>query len=44
VDTTPEKTLKVLGKREDYHEDFCFQDLKKVKIVSIDDYEGSQNP
>lgn len=41
VDVTPENVLKVLAKRDDYHEDFCFEDLGKVKVVSIDDHEGT---
>ena len=41
VEVTPENILKVLGKRDDYHEDYCFEDLEKIKVVSIDDYEDS---
>ena len=41
VEVTPENLLKVLGKTDDYHEDFCFVDFKRIKVVSIDDYDGS---
>jgi hypothetical protein len=41
VETTTDNLLKVLGKGDHYHEDFCFEDLNKVMVLSIDDYEGS---
>jgi hypothetical protein len=41
IEVTPDNILKVLGKRDDYHEDFCFEDLNKITVLSIDDYEES---
>ncbi len=38
TEVSRENLLKVLGKSDDYHEDYCF-DLRKIEIVSIDDYE-----
>jgi len=37
VEITPDTIKKMLNRRENYHEDYHFQDLDKVKIVSIED-------
>lgn len=44
VEVTPENLLKVLGKTGDYHEGFCFKDLKKIKVVSIMIVKEHQKP
>ena len=38
IEVTADNLLKVLGKRDDYHEDLCFEDMEKIQIVSIEDY------
>jgi len=38
-EVTPENILNVLRRRNDYHEDFYFDELDKIKILSIENYD-----